>query len=532
LDYHHDVGVVRSIDLEASLEFAQMKLEHLQNKHVLVVGLGESGLAAVRFCLRSGATVTVADTRENPTGLTQLPTQAKFKSGALQESLLDGVDMVVYSPGLSPHHAPLKEFIAAACARGLRFDGEVELFAQALLVMREQLSYQPKIVGITGTNGKTTVTKLTAHLFNAAGKYAVAAGNVSPATLDALTQALDTEHLPEVWVLELSSFQLASLHSLHFDAATVLNLSEDHLDWHLDMDDYRACKQTIYSRTSAVVINREDNATEPPVRPVTKKGEDAVTIAQYSFGCDEPAQYGDFGLVSLNGLPWLAEAVAAEDEFPMSATAKKKFDKQERPWRMNRLIPLDTLVLNGAHNYANVLAALALCRALGIAQAKTLRAVQTYKGEPHRCELVKTIDGVSYIDDSKGTNVGATVAALSGFSQPIVLIAGGDGKGQDFSPLKTVIAKSTKHVFLIGKDASTIARVVEAAGVSFEHCQSLEQAVIQAAQIAQTGDLVLLSPACASLDMFKNYKHRAQVFVAAVEQLPTANSTASEVTSL
>jgi UDP-N-acetylmuramoylalanine--D-glutamate ligase len=494
-----------------------MELTHLQDKKVLVVGLGESGSAVVRFCLRSGATVCVVDTRAAPSGLEQLPAQVKFVSGDLSEELLNGVDQVVYSPGLSPNHEPLKTFAAAAAARGLPFQGEFAVFAAALAQLKISFSYQPKLVGITGTNGKTTVTQLTTHLLKAAGKFAVAAGNVSPAALSVLCDALDTDQLPEYWVLELSSFQLVGAHQLELDVATILNLTEDHLDWHVDMDDYRAAKHRIYAHAKAIVFNRADRATEPIARPPQKKGEDEVLIPQYRFGTDEPQRFGDFGLVNMNGLPWLAEAVASEDEFPMSATAKRKFDKEQRAWRMNRMLPLDLLKLNGNHNYANVLAAFALCRALGIAQAKTLRAVQSYQGEPHRCELVRTLDGVKYINDSKGTNVGSTVAALEGLNSPIILIAGGEGKGQDFSPLEASLSRAAKQVFLIGKDAQLLASVADKACVIHEICDSLEQAVVRAALVAQAGDIVLLSPACASLDMFKNY--RAQAFVAAVNQL-------------
>ncbi len=496
-----------------------MELKHLLNKNVLVVGLGESGQAAARFCVRSGATVRVVDTRENPSGIDQLPPAAKYVAGGLQDSLLDGTDMVVYSPGLSPSQEPLKSFVAAVNLRGIACTGEIELFAQALAYLQTGLSYQPKVVAVTGTNGKTTVTQLTTHLLKGTGKSVVAAGNVSPAALTALCDALDTDQLPQVWVLELSSFQLVGTHSLVADAACILNVTEDHLDWHVDMDDYRAAKRRIHAHAKAIVFNRADAATAPATRAPVKKGEEELVIPHYSFAVDEPSEFGEFGLVSLNGLPWLAEAVAAEDEFPMSATAKKKFDKEQRAWRMNRLIPLDTLKLHGSHNYANVLAALALCRVLAIPQAKTLRAVQTYQGEPHRCELVRTVDGVDYIDDSKGTNVGATVAALNGMGRPIVLIAGGEGKGQDFSPLQDVLSKTTKHILLIGKDAPTLAAIADAACINHEIFDRLEQAVLRAQQVAQTGDIVLLSPACASLDMFKNYKHRAQVFVSAVNQL-------------
>jgi UDP-N-acetylmuramoylalanine--D-glutamate ligase len=500
-----------------------MELKHLQDKTILVVGLGESGLAMVRFCLRSGARVIVLDTRENPSGLENLPEGAVFKSGGLQDSALDGVDAVVYSPGLSPNHEPLKSFVIAASARGLAFDGELELFANALAQLKSTYSYAPKIVAVTGTNGKTTVVQLCAHLINASGKYAVAAGNVSPAAVAALCDALDSDQLPDVWVLELSSFQLMGMHSLVIDAATILNITEDHLDWHVDMDDYRHAKQQIYTYAKAVVVNRADKATEPVARVLVKSVTEDAPVMHLSFNTDEPRRFGDFGLVSLNGLPWLAEAVAADDEIPLSATAKKKRDKEERAWRMNRLIPLDTLKLKGTHNYANVLAALALCRAIGIAQAKTLRAVQTYAGEAHRCQWIRSLDGVDYFDDSKGTNVGATVAALeslgSGLNRPIVLIAGGDGKGQDFSVLQKVFARTAKQILLIGKDAAALAKLAEKAGVAFEVCDSLEQAVSRAHAVAQADDIVLLSPACASLDMFKNYRHRAQVFVTSVSQL-------------
>ncbi|WP_288407457.1 UDP-N-acetylmuramoyl-L-alanine--D-glutamate ligase [uncultured Herbaspirillum sp.] len=686
-------------------------------KHVLVLGLGESGLAMARWLVYCGASVRVADTRseaalaERLAALRADAPEAQVVLGQpLAAALLDGIDFVAVSPGLAPEGelAPLLPVIAE---RGLPLWGEIELFAQALLALREETLYQPKILAITGTNGKTTVTRLTGLLCQRAGLSVQVAGNISPAALDVLREAvikdqvflaelaeqdalaaaqaqaeaeaqaaqqavLDAQQaaeaekhrraaarieeaaaiavpvmapqaapsappelpepqldllaptadgqqtedgqpatdapadsaeaasqaqaeagseavaeaevgnaanedfvtstveatlqvasdvvpqadpdapattgeamnlgdfmevsrkaeedalvevppppppeptyrgsMPQAWVLELSSFQLHTTHSLQAHAATVLNLTQDHLDWHGSMEHYAADKARIFGQDTVRVLNRDDALVM----------EMASTAAPLStFGLDEPDTPNSFGLVNDNGMLWLANAfVHEDDEVPEGKRRRKQKDMLPPPVTVKRLMPADALKIRGAHNAMNALAALALCRAIDLPMAPLLHGLREYTGEPHRVELVGVIQEVEYYDDSKGTNVGATVAALNGLGlggrpNRIVLIAGGDGKGQDFSPLDLPVQKYARAVLLIGRDAPAVRTALADSGVELIDCASLEQAVEQAGQIAKAGDIVLLSPACASLDMFRNYAHRAEVFVDAVHEL-------------
>ena len=501
-----------------------MDLKHLDQKRVLIIGLGESGLAMVRFCVRAGAQVTVCDTRDTPTLLVPLKEkfpQVQFVGGALQTELLDGIDLLGWSPGLSPTGANVVDFVSAAKACGLSLDGELEFFSRALDELSKQYGYAPGVAAITGTNGKTTTTLLTAHLCKTAGKRVVAAGNVSPAALDALCEALDTNDLPEIWVLELSSFQLETSTQFRSTTAVILNVSQDHLDWHADMAAYADAKKKIFNNTLLAIENRGDSLTQLPKAPLLSKPLTAKQAlaqepqqARISFGLDEPTTLGCFGIQQLNGLPWLVEAVAAQDE-PLT----KRKTASVGPLRLNRIMPADSLPIRGKHNQANMLAAFALCKGLGLPLGRLLHGVRTYAGEPHRCERIMILNDVEWFDDSKGTNVGATVAALSGLGKPAVLIAGGDGKGQDFEPLANAIKGHARHVLLIGRDAALIEAAIAQTGVAIERCASLELAVVRAAQVAQSGEAVLLSPACASFDMFKGYAHRAQVFIDSVRNL-------------
>jgi UDP-N-acetylmuramoylalanine--D-glutamate ligase len=486
-----------------------------EGKQVLVLGLGESGFAMARWLGRCGAVLRVADTREAPQRLSDLRDalpDAEFIGGTFAADLLDGVDFVAVSPGLAPARE-LAVIIPAAQERNIPIWGEIELFAQALAALGAEREYRPKVIAITGTNGKTTVTSLTGLLCQRAGFKVQVAGNISPAALDVLRAALDSGELPQVWVLELSSFQLHTTCSLQADAATVLNLTQDHLDWHGDMDAYAADKARIFGAHTIRVLNRDDPRVMQMASPL------ASTI---TFGSDEPEHADCFGLVEENGMQWLSVAVPSEEG---EITKRRKKDHVELPTFVNRLMPADALKIRGRHNAVNALAALALCRAIGLPLARLLHGLREYQGEPHRVELVATIGGVEYYDDSKGTNVGATVAALNGLglaqggSSRLVLIAGGDGKGQDFSPLAEPVAKHARAVLLIGRDAPAIRAAVERSGVDLIDCETLGAAVQRASEIAPSGDSVLLSPACASLDMFRNYAHRAEVFVDAVREI-------------
>ena len=485
-------------------------------KQVLVLGLGESGLAMALWLARCGARVRVADTRVAPERLPALVAalpDAEFHAGPFTAALLDQIDLVAVSPGLAPVR-DLAEIIAATTQQAIPLWGEIELFAQALAALREQRDYAPKVIAITGTNGKTTVTSMTGLLCERAGMSVQVAGNISPSALDVLRTALEADRLPQVWVLELSSFQLHTTHSLQPDVATILNLSQDHLDWHGDMASYIAAKARIFGSNTIQVLNRNDAAVLALASPLAR----VIT-----FGSDVAQQPDCFGLVNDNGMQWLALAVAAEE------TEKKRGKKmavEAVAVSTQRLMPADALNIRGQHNAVNALAALALCRAIGLPLAPLLHGLRDYQGEPHRVELVTTIQQVAYYDDSKGTNVGATVAALNGLgaqqqslSARLVLIAGGDGKGQDFSPLQQPVAKYVRVVLLIGKDAPALRAALADSHIELIDCATLEQAVERAAALAVAGDSVLLSPACASFDMFRSYVHRAEVFVDAVREL-------------
>jgi UDP-N-acetylmuramoylalanine--D-glutamate ligase len=491
-----------------------------QGKHALVLGLGESGLAMTHWLARSGATVRVADTREAPQRLEALRADlpaVEFIGGAFTAALLDKIDFVAVSPGLAPG-AELAALLPATAGRNIAVWGEIELFAQALAALKQERDYAPKVIAITGTNGKTTVTSMTGLLCQRAGLSVQVAGNISPAALDVLRAALDTDSLPQVWVLELSSFQLHTTESLQADVATVLNLSEDHLDWHGDMAAYAADKARIFGANTIHVLNRDDArvmAMASPLAPLV------------SFGADGPEEANSFGLVNENGMLWLALASADEEA---GEKKRRRKDVEAPVVSVARLMPADALKIRGLHNAVNALAALALCRAIGLPLAPLLHGLRDYHGEPHRVALVTTIGGVEYYDDSKGTNVGATVAALKGLgaqhdgsANRLVLIAGGDGKGQDFAPLAEPVAKYVRAVLLIGRDAGAIRAAIVHSAVELIDCATLEVAVQRAATLAQPGDAVLLSPACASLDMFRNYAHRADVFIDAVREVALAH---------
>jgi UDP-N-acetylmuramoylalanine--D-glutamate ligase len=520
-------------------------MELLDTRRVLVVGLGESGLAMARSIAQFATTLTVVDSRENPPGLAQLSAelpQVAFVSAALDSeaalALLATHEVVAWSPGLSPHTGPSAVMHQAAIAAGLTVAGELDWFAAMLKSLRETRGYAPQLIAITGTNGKTTTTMLTAHLCQQAGVDAVVAGNVSPSMLDQLRERLATGLLPKVWVLELSSFQLASSQAMAFDAATVLNVTQDHLDWHLDFADYVAAKRSVYAQARVSVFNRQDPHTLPTeaIAQIERISQMKVRSGQplpvapkvLSFGIDEPKEPNALGLLQGGGVQWLAQCLENEDE------TRKRHEKIET--RLNRLMPADAMRLRGAHNHVNALAALGLVSAIGLRFGPLLHSLSRYAGEPHRCELVAVIKDVEFIDDGKGTNVGATVAALQGLSNSqanngrarLLLIAGGDGKGQDFQELGVAAARHAKAVFLIGRDGPVIGQAIAQAqlqhadpsqGPNLVSCDSLEQAVTQAAQAASVGDAVLLSPACASFDMFRSYVHRSEVFVAAVNAL-------------
>ena len=696
-------------------------MSDLSDKNVLILGLGASGLAMARWCAGQGARVRVWDSRENPPQAAALAEVAgsAFFSGELAAASLDGIARVYKSPGLSPTDPRLAPLLQAARAANVPVRGELDLFSQALAQLKAQRGYAPKLLAITGTNGKTTTTSLTGQLVERAGRSVAVAGNIGPTMLDTLAAAiaaqavadveaaeqaaaqavidaeeaaakaaqdaidqevarvaaekkarldaelaaaeqakadeaaavaqakadaaaakaaradakaakaaakanpsaalelpvepeaeastedsLDAElvetedadelrelaaldgsdvpaqladdvdeahadevladetadaqeaaarlpdddapsivlippppaepvfsHLPQVWVLELSSFQLDEVQDFNPAAAAVLNVTQDHLDWHGTMAAYGAAKARIFGTDAmpdtVMVINRDDPLVEamipPPVtvKP-TRRGERAKLVHRrvVRFGLDAPREPGDFGLVDEGDMAWLVRALE------LDPTIKRK-PGDLADLVVQRLMPADALRIRGRHNASNALAALALASSVGIALAPMLHGLREYRGEPHRVEPIGMIGQVEFFDDSKGTNVGATVAAVNGLGQDrapakLVVILGGDGKGQDFAPLAEPLRRHARAAATIGKDAEGLEAVLQSVGVRFQRHATLEDATRWAHQQAEGSDAVLLSPACASLDMFRDYKHRADVFCATVRDIADA----------
>lgn len=498
-------------------------LPGVRERDVLVLGLGATGLAMARWLRAAGARVSVADTRPAP------PQAAALAETAPGSRLWTGVAfdadlfarapwaMVVRSPGIAP--ALMAALAAAATAAGVPVLGELGLFAGALRALAETQAYRPAVLAVTGTNGKTTTTALTGHLLRAAGWDVAVAGNIGPSLLDTLAERLAAQALPRVWVLELSSFQLDGVKGFEPTAATVLNVTQDHLDWHGTMAAYAAAKARIFGTQGLMVLNRDDPivaAWQPPEPPVGgARGRPALGRAWTSFGTGVPTRPGEWGLETVNGMTWLVRALPddeAESRRPRAADAEL---------HVQRLMPAEALRIQGRHNATNALAALALATAAGAPLAPLLHALRDYRGEPHRVESVAIVGDVEYIDDSKGTNVGATLAAIEGLGaqRRLLVILGGDGKGQDFRPLAAAVARHARAVALIGRDAAAIEAALADTGVLRARFDDLPAAVRWCAAQAQAGDAVLLSPACASLDMFRDYAHRAQVFTEAVRAL-------------
>lgn len=446
-------------------------------KRILVLGLGDTGISAVRWLLAHGAEVIVADSRDNPPLLGTFKQEfahVPLSCGPFTPELFEGVDEIVASPGIPVSSLPTKRQVI----------GDIEVFARAIRRM------PTKIIAITGSNGKTTVTSMVGEICKAAGLKTVVAGNIGLPVLTALGEAeaalAGGAVAPQVYVLELSSFQLETTYSLNATAAAVLNVSEDHLDRYDDITAYAATKARIFLGDGLQVLNRDD---------------------AMCYGMD---QFGR--LVNYFSL----EAPVLENNFGVVTTDDGRISLRQGSLH---LMWADELKLTGLHNVANALAALALCQGIGIPLAPALESLKGFKGLPHRVEHVRDINGVSFYDDSKGTNVGATVAALNGLNRRVLLIAGGDGKGQDFSPLKTAIERICSFVALIGRDAPAIRTVLANSSVTVVDAVDMETAVQACWKNAQAGDVILLSPACASLDMYRNYAHRAQMFIDAAQHI-------------
>ena len=504
----------------------------------LILGLGESGVAMAKWCLRNGAEVRLADTREQSSlserqnAWLQELRIAGLKDtlfGLLSDDLLKGIDVIGISPGLSPVQDPTYSFLVKAEEAEIDVWSEIEFFARAIsalsrMAQAQESIYEAAVLAITGTNGKTTTTALTGQLCERAGKKVAVAGNISPAALEKLMSCLDLADqivdMPDVWVLELSSFQLVYTHTLNATAATVLNITQDHLDWHGDMQAYADAKSRIFGADTVCILNRDDSLVMGLLSDEQKAEKSIVT-----FGSNRPDEQGAFGIehdLRAGGIDWLVWAEVDEDVEP-KRRRKTVTVEDDEPLRLKRLIPADALRIRGRHNALNALAALALARAANLPMNLLLHGLRDYHGEPHRVQSIAIVKDVEYVDDSKGTNVGATVAALNGLGsnelgKRIWLIAGGDGKGQDFSPLREPALRFVKGAFVIGKDGVAIGEVL-GAGIPVTNCGDLVTAVQAAAAQAISGDIVLLSPACASLDQFRDYKERAQVFAAEVEEL-------------
>ena len=613
-------------------------MKFLAGLQILVLGLGDSGLAMARWARRCGAArIVVADSRDAPPQAARLADDvpgAELRCGPFTPALIeDGLNLVLKSPGLSPLDPAMAALIDAAEQRGLLVLGELSLFAHALADLKAARGYAPKVLAITGTNGKTTTTSLTALLVERAGLRVALAGNIGPTLLDTLGAALDAEaaetaeaaeaaeagapavaetvavveeadehdaadeggieggagdnikddtddgvvpdespaepaaaaddeaevigggppphlipppppgpefaHLPQAWVLELSSFQLDGVSNFEPTAATVLNITQDHLDWHGDMAAYAAAKARIFGKQAVMVLNRDDPSVlamvpQPPPpelnkagKPVRPKGPKWQPRRTAMFGLDRPRRPGDWGLVVEHGMAWLVRAHPGD---PLDEATARRAAAVVDPAELSlqRLMPADALRIRGRHNAANALAALALASAAGLPLAPMLHSLREYRGEPHRVEFLRSVDGIEAYDDSKGTNVGATVAALTGLGPDkaparLAVILGGDGKGQDFAPLAPAVAAHARAVALIGRDAAAIeavlADVAAAHDLPMARFDTLEAATRWCWTQCRAGDAVLLSPACASLDMFRNYAHRAQVFADTVAAL-------------
>ncbi len=433
----------------------------------VIVGLGLTGLSVARYLVANGVSFSVVDTRKQPLGLEEFCREfpgVEIHTGGLAEVPLQVADEIVLSPGV-PRRDPM---IQRLLKQGVPVIGDVELFARTV---------SAPLIAVTGSNGKSTVTTLLGEMAGMAGIAVRTGGNLGPPALDLLADAP-----AELYVLELSSFQLESLNSLAPCAATVLNLSPDHLDHHGDMAGYIAAKQRIFRHATSRVLNLDD----PLVRAMEGAG------ARIGFGLGIPRE-GDFGLITVAGESWLA-------------------------WGSRRLMRVSEMALAGAHNVANALAALALGNAAGIPRAAMCEALRHFSGLPHRCQRVAEFDGVAWYNDSKATNVASTVAAIYGLShggEKLVLIAGGRGKGADFTALTEAVSRRVRAVVLIGEDAGRIARTLSAVA-PIVRATSMVAAVAASRRLAHPGDRVLLAPACASFDMFTDYRARGEAFMAAV----------------
>jgi UDP-N-acetylmuramoylalanine--D-glutamate ligase len=438
-------------------------------KRVLLIGLGDTGQSVLHFLTNQNCFIKAIDTRTNVEGLSEIKTKFKdveFITGQMfHESIIKDIELIVISPGVS-----LKEsYVVAALDKGIPVIGDIEIFAQ----IKEKNS---KVIGITGSNGKTTVTSLVGELLEASGITTIVAGNIGIPILNTLD-----ETVPEVYVLELSSYQLESTYSLDLETATILNISEDHMDRYSSIDEYAKAKYRIFNHAKKCILNRDDDYLKPLIKY------DTITFGNH---VDEK-NYG----IKKNGSQYFIAKGNVE------------------------IIAVEEIRLKGIHNIQNVMAALALCEPFNVSNNAIKKVLAEFEAPPHRMEYVDSISGIDFYNDSKGTNVGATIAAIKSMTKPILLVAGGDGKNQNFSPLMHVTKDKIKHVALIGADAEIMQKAFSAAAIPNHIEKSLEDAIHKSFELANKGDVVLLSPACASTDMFKNYVERGNLFKACVKKL-------------
>ncbi len=438
----------------------------------VVAGLGISGVAAVNFLHKQGYRVAVTDSRQNPPGHDQIPAEIQTSFGELDLELLLSAEEIVISPGLDPKIEQIQE----AVKQGIPVVSEIQILRRAT---------DKPIVAITGSNAKSTVTTLIGIMAQAAGKKVAVGGNLGRPALDL------TNDDPELYILELSSFQLEATSNLNADVAVVLNMSEDHLDRHGDMFGYHTAKHRIFQGVKKVVYNRDDSLTRPLVPDATP---------MQSFGLNAP-DMNQFGILKdTDGTIWLARG-------------------------RERLLKSEDMYIQGTHNVANALACLALGEAIDLPLDTMLETLKTFKGLEHRCEFVKEVKQVRYYNDSKGTNIGATLAAIDGLGAAIevkggkvAIILGGQGKGQDFTALRESLTKYVKVAVLIGEDAPIIEQAIQGT-TTLLHAQTFKEAVELCQKNTQANDVVLLSPACASFDMFTGYPQRGHQFVELVNAL-------------
>ncbi|NDB85050.1 MAG: UDP-N-acetylmuramoyl-L-alanine--D-glutamate ligase [Alphaproteobacteria bacterium] len=440
----------------------------LYKKKVLVIGLGDTGQSVLHFLADKACVVTAIDTRSIVNGFEEIKKIYKevkfFIGGSFDKNIIQDIDLIVISPGVS-----LKEtYVQEALNLGIPVVGDIEIFAQVK-------SASSKVIGITGSNGKTTVTSLVGDLLKASKISTIVGGNIGIPILNTLNQPA-----PDVYVLELSSYQLETTHSLALDSAAILNISEDHMDRYDSIEEYAKAKCRIFNHAKKCILNRDDAYLKSKIK------DDSIT-----FGTD-----------------------LDEKNYSIKKNGKQYVE----------IVSLDNIKLKGSHNIQNVMAALALCEPFNISASVIAKVLSEFKAPPHRVEYIDSISGVDFYNDSKGTNVGATIAAIQSMTKPILLIAGGDGKNQDFQPLLSPSKGRVKNISLIGKDADIMRKIFSAESIPVTIEKNIEDAVIKSFGIAKTGDVILLSPACASTDMFKNYVERGNIFKECVMKLKEAHA--------